>query len=132
MPVIILIYRKERVEIGWGNYIANKESSEYSLSLRLQFYSSCNFQSWRGKDNFFFLLLICGLNNMKHMRIFKKKRSILINISWLINLTRGSNIPNECHYWSEPAMESYRVFSPTNLFFYYYKNRKLFYKICMM
>lgn len=131
MPVIILIYRKERVEIGWGNYIANKESSEYSISLRLQFYSSCNFQSWRGKDNFFFSYLYVVWTTWNIWGSLKKK-SILINISWLINLTRGSNIPNECHYWSEPAMESYRVFSPTNLFFYYYKNRKLFYKICMM
>lgn len=131
MPVIILIYRKERVEIVWGNYIANKESSEYSISLRLQFYSSCNFQSWRGKDNFFFSYLYVVWTTWNIWGSLKKK-SILINISWLINLTRGSNIPNECHYWSEPAMESYRVFSPTNLFFYYYKNRKLFYKICMM
>lgn len=131
MPVIILIYRKERVEIVWGNYIANKESSEYSISLRLQFYSSCNFQSWRGKDNFFSLTYMWSEQHETYEDLWKKK-SILINISWLINLTRGSNIPNECHYWSEPAMESYRVFSPTNLFFYYYKNRKLFYKICMM
>lgn len=69
-----------------------------------------------GKIIFFSLTYMWSEQHETYEDLWKKK-SILINISWLINLTRGSNIPNECHYWSEPAMESYRVFPPQICFF---------------